>query len=242
MSSSLEDDWVEVSDAPTDFDAEDGRMLSSLAASSNHCGALANETEEADTPPVEIAVLASSRESAVSSDSHCSDPVETPIQSQICTSELSTSSTKTSEHLSVVHDERDAEIAQLKSRVQAMELGIHALHTAMIANPGIRRAIKSAHSTNSGAEGSNSSCLAVADELTDDVGYELTEVLEATKKLGVALTTHTPQFPKLSFLNFEVGDIVLFMPALVNGQQIWMAFNSGQPNYFLSEVRRSRLR
>lgn len=235
MSSSLEDDWVEVSDAPTDFDAEDGRMLSSLATSSNHCGSAANETEEADTPPAAIAVLSGSRESAVSCYSHCSDPVETPIQSQICSSELSTASNN--EHQSVVPDERDAEIAQLKSRVQAMETGIRTLHTAMISNPGIRRTIKSANSTNSGAEGSISSCLAVADELADDVGYELTEVLEATKKLGIALTTHSPQFPKLSFLNFEVGDIVLFMPALVNGQQIWMAFNSGQPNYFLSEVR-----
>lgn len=239
MSSTLEDDWVEVNDAPTDFDTEDDKMLSSLAASSNHCGVAVNEPEEADTPPLTTAILNSSRESAVSAvsadsaDSHCSDAVETSIPCPIIPFELA--KLNNSEHQSVVPDERDVEIEQLKRRVQAMESGIRALHSTMISNPGIRRTIKSASS--SGAEASNSSCLAVADELTDDFGYELAEVLEATKKLGIALTTHTPQFPKLSFLNFEVGDIVLFMPALVNNQQIWMAFNSGQPNYFLSEVR-----
>lgn len=35
----------------------------------------------------------------------------------------------------------------------------------------------------------------------------------------------------------QAGDIVLFMPALVQGgRKIWMAFNSGSPYHFLAEV------
>lgn len=48
----------------------------------------------------------------------------------------------------------------------------------------------------------------------------------------------TPHFPTISFLNFTIGDIALFMPASIDSlpqKQVWMAFNSGCANHsFLS--------
>lgn len=44
------------------------------------------------------------------------------------------------------------------------------------------------------------------------------------------------KFPTISFIDFQVGDIALFMPANVNNRKIWMAFSSGSPYRFLAEV------
>jgi hypothetical protein len=45
------------------------------------------------------------------------------------------------------------------------------------------------------------------------------------------------RYPVISFMDFQAGDIALFMPAYVNNRKIWMAFNSGYPYRFLAEVR-----
>jgi hypothetical protein len=44
------------------------------------------------------------------------------------------------------------------------------------------------------------------------------------------------KYPVISFMDFRVDDIALFMPAVVNNKKIWMAFNSGFPYHFLDEV------
>ena len=42
--------------------------------------------------------------------------------------------------------------------------------------------------------------------------------------------------PTISFLDFKVGDIALFMPTDVTNRKNWMAFSAGGPHRFLAEV------
>jgi len=44
----------------------------------------------------------------------------------------------------------------------------------------------------------------------------------------------TEEEPKISFMNFEVGSIALFVP-VGSDRTIWMAFHSGKPNRFLAQ-------
>lgn len=48
----------------------------------------------------------------------------------------------------------------------------------------------------------------------------------------VEATTKADPEPKISFMNFNVGSIALFIPT-DNAKKIWMAFHCGKPNHFL---------
>lgn len=49
-------------------------------------------------------------------------------------------------------------------------------------------------------------------------------------------TVKADQEPKISFMNFNVGSIALFIPT-DNAKKVWMAFHCGKPNHFLEAVR-----
>jgi len=67
---------------------------------------------------------------------------------------------------------------------------------------------------------------------TNHVENEILSVLQ-----NISTTIETRKLPVITFMDFQVGDVALFMPAFVNNAKIWMAFNSGYPYRFLSEVR-----
>eukprot|EP01038_Epipyxis_sp_PR26KG_P005054 gene5054-7055_t len=48
---------------------------------------------------------------------------------------------------------------------------------------------------------------------------------------------HTPpQFPLyISFMDFQVGDIALFIPIIIDNKKLWGAFHANRPNRYLSE-------
>lgn len=136
-----------------------------------------------------------------------------------------------------ITDSRDITISLLEKRIQALEEGIHFIHTQIHANPGIRQTLKSNQlgGNESKEDNLSTSLPSYIEDLPEDVGFELSDVIESTRKLGNILSKQNQSFPKLSFLNFEAGDIALFMPAFVENRRIWMAFNSGSPHYYLSQ-------
>lgn len=67
---------------------------------------------------------------------------------------------------------------------------------------------------------------------TNIVENEILSVLQ-----NISTTIETRKLPVITFMDFQVGDVALFMPAFVNNARVWMAFNSGYPYRFLSEVR-----
>lgn len=67
-------------------------------------------------------------------------------------------------------------------------------------------------------------------------GIVLEEVVGGVEELVEAVAKKT-QHPMLALMDFKVGDVALFMPAFTaSNKRIWMAFNSGYPHRFLSEV------
>jgi hypothetical protein len=49
--------------------------------------------------------------------------------------------------------------------------------------------------------------------------------------------TNTPNYPLITFMRFEVGDIALFLRVDISpNHQIWTAFNSNAPYRFLADV------
>jgi hypothetical protein len=58
--------------------------------------------------------------------------------------------------------------------------------------------------------------------------------IENMRKLMITLA-YRNRLPVISFMDFKVDDIALFMPANINNRKIWMAYNSGCPYHFLAE-------
>lgn len=64
-----------------------------------------------------------------------------------------------------------------------------------------------------------------------------TQKLMTSLHAVLSMTAYRLAYPVLAIMDFRVGDNVLFLPAkLLNGRQVWMAFNSGCPFHFLDEV------
>lgn len=63
----------------------------------------------------------------------------------------------------------------------------------------------------------------------------LANILDRVENMILLLKRKT-RYPEITFMDFQIGDIALFMPAYVNNRKIWMAFNSGFPYRFLAEV------
>jgi len=47
--------------------------------------------------------------------------------------------------------------------------------------------------------------------------------------------SHVLRNPVISFMDFRVGDIALFMPQYADNRKIWIAFNSNSPYHFLED-------
>lgn len=60
------------------------------------------------------------------------------------------------------------------------------------------------------------------------------ETLVMTRSVAKALQ-HQQKHPKITFKNFQVGDIALFVPHSVENRQKWTAFHSNSPYRFLSD-------
>lgn len=51
--------------------------------------------------------------------------------------------------------------------------------------------------------------------------------------------SHSLRNPVITFIDFQVGDIALFMPLSTENRKVWIAFNSNSPYHFLAEVSNS---
>lgn len=246
---SLEDDWVEVTDVPVNIDQETGKSFYPLE--NDHTLCFVDEAKQvtsfARTPeekPISEAGIVENNNELSTSISAGSERVSTSLDNRVDSAVIDSNHSShipdESHTSSLEVDQRDAKIALLERRIKAMEHGIQSLHTWVHANPGIRQTLKSAVlSTNDHVYDDDCSSISVPaslEDLSEEIAYELTDVLEAAQKLGNILSKPRQDFPKLSFLNFQIGDIALFMPAISDNRRVWMAFNSGCPNYYLSQV------
>jgi hypothetical protein len=233
---SLEDDWIEVDDTPARVDNENGFIVDeSWGASSlsfEHQTQFLDQLQKnrCDCPQIQ-------EEVNKNANSLC---IEEKLPPSVGFQQFSVEArTEIILRPASSIEDRDEKIAQYERRIQAMEHGIRSLHTQMHANPGIRQALKVSMLGNVDTDEDNHSSISMPsnwEELPEEIGYELADVLECTKTLGISLTKRGQELPKLSFLSFQDGDIALFMPAFLDNRRIWMAFNSGCPHYYLSQV------
>jgi hypothetical protein len=229
---SLEDDWIEVDDGPGHVDIENNFALDESPISFEHQSQIVDQLQRNHFD------LSTQNLDEVDriTDTSCNEEI---FASTIQFDQLSAENrAEIKLHCLSPADDRDEKIARYERRIKAMEHGIRSLHTQMHSNPGIRQALKSIMLGNVNIDDDNHSSLSVSsnwEELPEEISYELSDILECTKNLGISLTKKSHELPKLSFLSFQMGDIALFLPAFLDNRRIWMAFNSGCPHYYLSQ-------
>lgn len=129
----------------------------------------------------------------------------------------------------------------LQNQVNSLTTALHTLSSYVLSNAVFRTAVKpppsaSVRRSNGTPVSNEVNCPFPVDGLPEEINEDVQETWSMLHKLSSSLSSAAPEYPKISFMNFKVGDIVLFMPAFVDNRKIWMAFNSGVPHYFLSDV------
>lgn len=69
----------------------------------------------------------------------------------------------------------------------------------------------------------------------EQLGHLITSVFTLINNLKQCLT-HSLRNPVITFMEFAVGDIALFMPLHTDNRKVWIAFNSNSPYHFLADV------
>jgi len=123
------------------------------------------------------------------------------------------------------------DVELLLQQVQIMQHGISCLHSLLSENGVVKHSLETVPAE---CNPSSSALLGDTSILPSTTAQQLKQVIESTQSL-CSMVLNRWQYPRLSFMNFKIGDIALFMPALIDQNKIWMAFNSGAPNYFLAD-------
>ena len=71
-----------------------------------------------------------------------------------------------------------------------------------------------------------------SEELLSNLAHSVFTLISKMKQC----LSHSLRNPVITFIDFQVGDVALFMPLHHDNRKIWIAFNSSSPYHFLSEV------
>lgn len=126
---------------------------------------------------------------------------------------------------------QNVSIDALLQQVNIMQQGISYLSSILSENGIVKHSLETVPSE---CNSSSSTLLGDTSVLPTATAQQLKQVIESTQNL-CTLVVNRWQYPRLSFMDFKIGDIALFMPAFIEHKKIWMAFNSGAPNYFLAD-------
>jgi hypothetical protein len=132
----------------------------------------------------------------------------------------------------VVNNEitENVSVDALLQQVHIMQQGISYLSSILSENGIVKHSLETVPSECN----SSSTLLGDTSILPTATAQQLKQVIESTQNL-CSMVVNRWQYPRLSFMDFKIGDIALFMPAFIEHKKIWMAFNSGSPNYFLAD-------